>query len=114
MANLVIAFVASLALNSFLGLSWWKSHDALVAEKARTSQAEAVATTCNDRVDALQTLADKRKVEGDKLRTTAAAKARTSEQRADFTLGMKPKFPNDACASLQSMGDEWLKGRAAK
>ncbi|MBO1996951.1 hypothetical protein J4714_14015 [Staphylococcus epidermidis] len=39
----------------------------------------------------------------------AAAQAQTLNKRADSTLATAGP---DACASMQAMGDEWLKGRA--
>ena len=114
MANLVIALCASLALNGFLGLSWWKSHDALVAEKTRTEEAQADANGCSEAVEVLHANAAKRAAEAAKPRAAAATKAQTHEQRADFTLSLKPKSQNDACASMQAMGDEWLQGRIVK
>lgn len=114
MANLVIAFVASLTLNSFLGLSWWKSHDAYVRLEARNAEVQADADGCGEAVDLLDEKAKQRRVAAAGARATAAATAKTSEQRADYTLGLRPKFSDDVCASVQAMGDEWLKGREKK
>ena len=52
--------------------------------------------------------------EADKARADAAGKAKNHDQRADYTLGLRPKVPGDMCASMQALGDEWLQGRAQK
>ena len=114
MVNLMIAFAASLALCCFLGLSWWRSHEALAVERARMANIQADADACGEAVEELHALAGKRKAEADKLRAEVAAKARSSEKWADYTLSLKPKYPNDACASAQELGDEWLRERSTR
>lgn len=72
------------------------------------------ASACSDATEDLRQLADKRKAAAAPARAAAASTAQGLQQRADYTLGLQPKVPGDMCASMQALGDEWLKGRAVK
>lgn len=114
-----IALVVGLALgNLLLGCAWLSARDVATAvrqELAGMQQqrdgAQAAASACSDAVDDLRTLADKRAREAEQARAQAAGQAKVLEQRADKTLSTAPAVPGDMCASMQALGDEWLRGR---
>lgn len=111
MNPILIALLLSVAANGLLGWQWLSARDRATVAVVQRDDARADATACSDATDDLRTLADARKKEADKARLAAAGQAKPHEQRADYTLGLRPKLPNDMCASMQSLGDEWLQGR---
>ena len=114
MNPILAALLISLAANALLGWQWLSARDDAATAIVQRDDARAAASACSDATDDLRTLADQRKKEADKARAAAAGKAKTHDQRADYTLGLRPKVPGDMCASMQALGDEWLQGRAQK
>ena len=119
LAAAVLALLASLLGNVLLARAYLGQRDAATAARASVGEmtqqrdgARDLAAACSDAVDDLRDLADRRKREGDAARTSAAAQARTHEQRADEILAAPPAVPSDACASAQHRVDNWLQGRA--
>jgi len=115
----VLALLASLLGNALLARAYLGQRDAATAARASVGEmtqqrdgARDLAAACSDAVDDLRDLADRRKREGDAARTSAAAQARTHEQRADEILAAPPAVPSDDCASAQHRVDNWLQGRA--
>ena len=95
---------ASIAINIALGVAYLNERDASATAKSR-------AVACSDATAALKKLADKHKREATTARVAAARSASTHNKRADAMLARQPKDPDDSCASIQAMGDDWLKGR---
>ncbi|RKL22806.1 hypothetical protein BFJ72_g14611 [Fusarium proliferatum] len=119
LAAAVLALLASLLGNALLARAYLGQRDAATAARASVGEmtqqrdgARDLAAACSDAVDDLRDLADRRKREGDAARTSAAAQARTHEQRADQILAAPPSVPGDACTSAQHRVDNWLQGRA--
>lgn len=119
LAAAVLALLASLLGNVLLTRAYLGQRDTATAARASVSEmtlqrdgARDQAAACSDAVDDLRELADRRKKEGDAARASAAARARTHEQRADQILAAPPAVPGDACASAQHRVDSWLQGRA--
>ena len=119
LAAAVLALLASLLGNALLARAYLGQRDAATAARASVGEmtqqrdgARDLAAACSDAVDDLRDLADQRKREGDAARTSAAAQARTHEQRADEILAAPPAVPSDDCASAQHRVDNWLQGRA--
>lgn len=111
---LILALVISLAANAAIGWAYLGQRDETTAAAGQRDQARADASACSDAVDDLHELARKRAAEAAPARAAASAAAQGLNARADYTLGLQPKVPGDMCASMQALGDEWLKGRAAK
>lgn len=114
----LIILAASIVANVALGRAYLgQRDDATAAETAlrdmqgQRDGAREAASACSDAVEDLRTLADKRHAAAALARAAAASAARDLQQRADYTLGLKPRIPTDACASMQVLGDEWLAGR---
>lgn len=115
---LVVVLVASAAGNALLGWAWLSARD-----NAATAAAELVSMTgqrdgalkgaqaCSDATDALATVAALRAAEAAPARAAAAGQAAALNARADYTLSRQPAA-GDSCASLQTLGSDWLKGRA--
>ena len=119
MNPMLVALAISLAANAALGWAYLGQRDETATAQAdlrgmeqQRDGALGAASACSDAVDDLRDLADQRSKDAAPVRAAAASVARGHEQRADFTLGLKPRVQGDACASLQALGDEWLKGRA--
>lgn len=108
---LALALALSVAGNAALGWAWLNARDARQAAVLQRDSARADASACSDATDDLRTLADQRSKDAATARTAAANAARTHAQRADATLATAPTVPGDMCASLQVLGDEWLKER---
>ena len=53
-------------------------------------------------------------MQADGARAAATARAVALDKRADAILSRQPKDPANTCASIQTLGDDWLKGRVAK
>lgn len=106
--------IISLAANAALGLAWLGQRDETTAAAGQRDRARADASACSDATEDLRVLADKRRADAAPARAAAAASAQGLKNRADYTLGLQPKTPGNACASMQALGDEWLQGRAAK
>ncbi|CAN5292606.1 hypothetical protein BH10PSE16_BH10PSE16_00610 [soil metagenome] len=102
----------SILANAGLGISYLGQRDKATAAIEQRDVASGAASACSDATEDLRMLADKRKAEADSARTAAAGKATALGQRADATLSRQPKDPANSCASIQVLGDEWLKGRA--
>jgi len=119
LAAAVLALLASLLGNALLVTAYLGQRDAATAARASVGEmtqqrdgARDLAAACSDAVDDLRELADRRKREGEAARASAAARARTHEQRADEILAKPQAVPGDACASAQHRVDNWLQGRA--
>lgn len=109
-----ILVLASLAANAVLGWAYLGQRDETTAAAGQRDQARADATACSDAVEDLRELANKRNAAAAPARAAASAAAQGLNARADYTLSLQPRVPGDMCASMQALGDEWLKGRAAK
>ncbi len=121
LAAAVLALLASLLGNLLLARAYLIQRDTATTARATVGEmtqqrdgARDLAAACSDAVDDLRELADRRKKEGEAARASAAARARTHEQRADEILAAPPAVPGDACASAQHRVDSWLQGRAQK
>ena len=114
MNPLMVALAISVAANGVLGWAYLGQRDDTTAAQGERDQARADASACSDATEALRELAGKRSAAAAPARAAAAATAQGLHQRADYTLGLQPKVPGDMCASMQALGDEWLKGRAVK
>lgn len=119
MNPILVALAISLAANAALGWAYLGQRDETTTAQANLRDMQGqrdgalgAASACSDAVDDLRALADKRAKDAAPARAAAASAARGHEQRADYTLGIKPRVQGDACAGLQSLGDEWLAGRA--
>ena len=119
MNPILLALGISLAANGLLGWAYLGQRDKTTAARGEVTAmqqqrdgAREAASACSDAVDDLRTLADRRLAAAEPARAAAASTARNLQQRADYTLGLKPRIPTDACASMQALGDEWLQGRA--
>ena len=108
----LIALALSVAGNAAMGWAWQGARDAKVQAVRERDDAQAAATACSDATEALQALAAKRAKEAAPARVAAAKAARTHTQRADKTLATAPKVPGDMCASMQALGDDWLRSGA--
>lgn len=114
------AIVAALAAgNLLLGWAWLSARDdeaTAVAELASmTGQrdgARLAAQACSDATEGLGAVAEQRAAEAAPARAAAAGQAAALNARADYTLVTAPAAPGDSCASLQTLGSDWLKGRA--
>lgn len=111
---LIVVLGISLATNAALGWAYLGQRDETTAAAGQRDQARADAAACSDAAQDLRDLADKRKAAAAPARAAAASTAQGLQQRADYTLGLQPKVPGDMCASMQALGDDWLKGRAGK
>lgn len=119
MNPIMTALTISIAANGLLGWAYLVQRDETATAQADMRAMEqqrdgalGAASACSDAVDDLRDLADQRAKDAAPVRAAAASAARGHEQHADYTLGLKPRVQGDACASLQALGDEWLKGRA--
>lgn len=120
MNPILVALFISLGANGLLGWAYLGQRDRTSTAQAdlrgmvqQRDGARAAASACSDAVEDLRTLADKRAKDAGPVRAAAASVARGHERRADYTLSLKPRVPGDACASMQALGDEWLRGRAS-
>ena len=104
----------SLVLTAALGIGYLGQRDKATQAAEQRDSAWGAASACSDATEDLRTLADKRKVEATAARAAAAGKALALDQRADAMLALQPIDPANSCASIQSLGDEWLTGRAKK
>jgi hypothetical protein len=102
----------SLVINAGLGIGYLGQRDKATAAIEQRDDARGAATACSDATEDLRVLADKRKLNANVARTAAAGKATALEQRADATLSRQPKDLLNSCASIQALGDDWLKSRA--
>ena len=114
MNPIYIVLLISLVLNGLFGWAYLDKRDEATAASANLNSVRSDLNACSDATDDLRDLADKRAAEAKRIRAAAAAKAKPLERRADYTLGLQPHNPLDMCGSMQSLGDEWLKGRAAR
>lgn len=114
------AIVAALAAgNLLLGWAWLSARDDATTAAAELSSmtgqrngALQAAQACSDATEALGALATQRAAEAAPARAAAAGQAAALNARADYTLATAPAAPGDSCASLQTLGSDWLKGRA--
>jgi type II secretory pathway pseudopilin PulG len=104
----------SLILSAGLGIGYLGQRDKATQALEQRDSARTAASACSDATEALRELADKRKVEAASARAAAAVKATTLDKRADATLSQQPIDPANSCASIQALGDDWLKGREGK
>lgn len=113
------AIIAALAAGSLLlGWAWLSARDdaataraELVSMQQQRDGALRAAQTCSDAAEALGAVAAQRAAEAAPARAAAAGQAQALNARADYTLSRQP-VPGDSCASLQTLGRDWLKGRA--
>lgn len=111
MNPLIVALAISVAANGVLCWAYLGQRDDTTAAQGQRDQARADASACSDATEDLRELAGKRSEAAAPARAAAASTAQGLQQRADYTLGLQPKVPGDMCASMQALGDEWLKGR---
>jgi hypothetical protein len=104
----------SLVANAGIGIGYLGQRDKAMQAIEQRDSARGAASACSDATEDLRTQADKRKAEASSARTAAAGKAAALVERADVTLARQPKDPANNCASIQALGDDWLKGRAGK
>lgn len=104
----------SLVANAGIGIGYLGQRDKAMQAIEQRDSARGAASACSDATEDLRTLADKRAVEASSARAAAAGKATALVQRADVTLAQQPKDPANSCASIQALGDDWLKGRTGK
>ena len=116
---MLAALALSLAANAVLGWAYLDQRDETTTAQAAVRDmqgqrdgARQVASACSDATEALRDLADQRARDAATARTQAGAAARSLQQRADYTLGLKPRDPANQCGSMQALGDGWLQGRA--
>ena len=107
----LLALALSMAGNAALGWAWQGARDGREAAVLERDSARFDASACSDATDDLRTLADQRSKDAAAARTAAASAARTHAQRADRTLSKAPAVPGDMCASMQQLGDDWLRER---
>ena len=114
---LALALLASLSGNAVLGWAYLGQRDRATSARANTGHAiqerdgaRGTAQACSDGVGAVAAAAATQQAQAAPALAEAAAQAQTLNKRADSTLATAPG--PDACASMQAMGDEWLKGRA--
>jgi hypothetical protein len=116
MNPILIALAVSVAVNAALGWAYLKHRDHAAASLATATterdQARTDAASCSAATKQLQKLAAQRAKAAEPARAAAASTARTLQARADATLSLQPSKPADLCASMQVMGDDWLRGRA--
>lgn len=113
------AIMAALAAgNLLLGWAWLSARDDATAAAAefvsmqeQRDGALKGAQACNDATEALSATAAQRAAEAAPARAAAAGQAQALNARADYTLSRQPAA-GDSCASLQTLGAQWLKGRA--
>ena len=112
----ILAVLAASSL--LLGWAWLDARDdaataraELVAMQQQRDGARQAAQACSDAVEGLGRLAAQRAVDAAPARAAAAEQAAELNARADYTLASTPAAPGDACASLQALGSDWLKGR---
>ncbi|UBB15404.1 hypothetical protein [Comamonas odontotermitis] len=109
-----IVLLVSLALNGLLGWAYLGKRDDFTRATTSLNSVRTDLNACSDATEDLRELANRRAADAKKLRADAAAKAKPLERRADYTLSLQPRDPLNACSSMQHLGDEWLKGRAAR
>ncbi|EFI62630.1 MULTISPECIES: hypothetical protein [Comamonas] len=114
---LALALLASLSGNAVLGWAYLGQRDRATSARANTGHAiqerdgaRGTAQACSDGVGAVAAAAATQQAQAAPALAEAAAQAQTLNKRADSTLATAPG--PDACASMQNLGDEWLKGRA--
>ena len=113
---LALALLTSLAGNAVLGWAYLGQRDSSVRAQANAGHAvqerdgaRGTAQACSDGVGAVATAAIAQQAQAAPALAAAAAHAQVLNKRADSTLATAPSL--DACASMQSLGDEWLQGR---
>lgn len=114
--DLALRWLAALLLASVLGnalLLWSAVH---YRDKQRLSGqaltgAVADAKACSAAVAGLSVIADARVKESAAARTAATKAAGKLRQRSDRTLSKAPAVPGNMCASMQVLGDDWLRER---
>ncbi|KFJ10800.1 hypothetical protein DR66_2400 [Delftia acidovorans] len=114
-----IILAALAAGNLLLGWAWLSARDDVATATAElvsmTGQRDGAlkgAQACSDATEALGATAAQRAAEAGPARAVAAGQAAALNARADYTLATAPAAPGDSCASLQTLGSDWLKGRA--
>ncbi|RYF32070.1 MAG: hypothetical protein EOO23_00325 [Comamonadaceae bacterium] len=118
MNPILIALAISVAANGVLGLAYLGQRDditeartALRDMQGQRDGARQAASECNDSVEALRELADRRDRDAAPVRAAAANKAQDRNQRADIILFTPASVPGDVCTSAQTRVDDWLKKR---
>jgi len=110
---LAIALALSITGNALLAGAWLSARDKARSAAQSLAGAQHDATACSAAVEGLQSFAMQRLKDATTARKAAEQQARKAAQRADKTLATAPAVPGDMCASMQVLGDGWLKGRAA-
>ena len=111
MRVLLIALALSVSANAALVGAWLGARDARKTVALERDSARADASACSAAVESLQKFAMQRLKDATTARKAAEEQARKHAQRADKTLGKAPAVPGDMCASMQVLGDGWLKER---
>lgn len=113
-----MALAALAAGNLLLGAAWLSARDdatkvatELVSMTGQRDGALKGAQACSDATEALSTMAEQRAADAAPARTAAAGQAQALNARADYTLSRQPAA-GDSCAAIQTLGSDWLKGRA--
>lgn len=106
------ALVISAALNLLAGWAWLHQRDRAAVAVAALDGAQAAGEACTEAVNGLAKLATDRAAAAKTERAAARKAAGRLQQRADRTLATAPAVPGDMCASMQSLGDDWLQSRA--
>lgn len=109
--TLAIALALSVSANALLVGAWLGARDARQAVALERDSARAAASACSAAVEALQAFAMQRLKDATTERKAAEQQARKAAQRADKTLATAPAVPGDMCASMQQLGNDWLKER---
>lgn len=104
----------SLIISAGLGMRYLVQRDKATQAVEQRDAARSASSACSDATEALRELADKRKLDAAGARATAAGKALALDKRADATLAQQPSEPANSCASIQALGDDWLKERSGK
>jgi len=114
-ARSIIGALALLLAVSLLGnVLLWQQRTRAIAAELQLDGVRSVASACSDATDDLRSLADQRAAEARRARATAALSAQSYSARADATLSQAPVPGADVCTSLQTLGDEWLRGRVLR
>jgi len=103
--------LVSVLANAGLSWAWMSAHDEAIAARKDRDSARGAATACSDATEALQELADSRKVDADKARLAAKTSAKSRDQKADQIMSTPATTPGDDCRSASDRASAWLAGR---
>ena len=108
---LLLALALSVAGNAAVGWAWLHQRDRAAVAVAALDGAQAAGKACTEAVNGLSKLATARAAAAKTERAAARKAAGRLQQRGDRTLATAPAVPGDMCASMQRLGDDWLKER---